>query len=191
MLININISMEKTTSVIIPNYNGINLLKKNLPKVIQDFKDSEIILVDDASIDGSQAYIKEKFPKVKLIEFKNNRGFSHAVNVGAKNASGKYIILLNTDVVPKNIKIENATQKFKNEELFAIGFADVSYEDGNTVIRGRGGATFKRGFVSHFKLPSQSGETLWVSGGSCIIDKKNSLSFRVLTKASGLFIGRI
>ena len=105
-------------SIIIPNYNGNDLFKKNLPTVLKVKGMEEIIVVDDGSTDESVNYIKdqirqlaEKFKsfnsmqgknaKLKIIENEKNLGFSSAVNRGVKEAKGEIIVLLNTDVSPE------------------------------------------------------------------------------------------
>lgn len=94
-------------SVIIPNWNGKNLLKiclNSLKK--QTFKNFEIIVVDNGSIDGSIEYLKKwkmENGKWKIILLDKNYGFAKAVNEGIKNALGEYIILINNDTeVEKN-----------------------------------------------------------------------------------------
>jgi GT2 family glycosyltransferase len=85
-------------SVIIPNWNGKRFLGvcfNSLRK--QTYKDFEIILVDNGSKDGSVSFIQENFPEVIILQFKENRGFSAAVNAGIRESKGKYIALLNND----------------------------------------------------------------------------------------------
>lgn len=59
----------------------------------------EVIIVDNASIDGSSGFIKERYPCVKLIENQENLGFAKACNQGAKISSGNYLFLLNPDTI--------------------------------------------------------------------------------------------
>lgn len=85
-------------SVIIPNWNGYELLKDCLPSLKkQTFTDFEVVVVDNGSTDKSVSYIKNKFPEIKLIELSNNTGFAPAVNLGIKICVGDYMILLNND----------------------------------------------------------------------------------------------
>lgn len=169
--------MEEKVSVIIPNYNGRQLLEKNLPDVIENCPESEIIVVDDASTDDSTSFIKKNFKKVKLLVNSKNVGFSKTVNQGVENAKSKYVLLLNSDVSPRKDFLKNAIETFSKEaeKTFAVGLADYSHEGSKIVVRGRGGAIFKRGFINHFTLPPKSGETLWVSGGSSLIDRRKYL----------------
>jgi len=164
--------MAKKISVIIPNFNGKKLLKQNLSVNIEKCEDCEVIIVDDASTDNSVKYIKENFKKVILIELTKNKGFAHSINSGVKKASGELLLFLNTDVVLENKININILERFKNNKLFALALADISHENEKKILRGRGGAKFSRGFLSHFAINSnKSGKTLWVSGGSGIFDK--------------------
>lgn len=88
----------KTISLIIVNYNGLHLLKGCLESLrLQTFRDFEIIIVDNASHDGSAEYIAANFPEVKLVVLPRNVGFAGANNEGLKQADGEYIALLNND----------------------------------------------------------------------------------------------
>ncbi|MFO7827657.1 MAG: glycosyltransferase, partial [Bacteroidales bacterium] len=88
-------------SVIIVNYNVKHFLEQCLISVYKALKDldSEVFVVDNNSVDGSCAMIKEKFNQVNLIENKKNFGFSYANNQAIKIAKGEYILLLNPDTV--------------------------------------------------------------------------------------------
>lgn len=88
-------------SIIIVNYNVEQFLALCLDAVNNAIKsiDAEIIVVDNASDDGSVAMIKKNFPEVKLIESKTNLGFSKANNIAFNKAEGKYIHFLNPDTV--------------------------------------------------------------------------------------------
>jgi len=164
--------MAKKVSVIIPNYNGEELLSHNLPNVIKFCKACEIIIVDDASSDGSVKLIKKSYRDIKLIKNSRNLGFARSINIGVESASGDLVLLLNSDVSPREDFLDSALKQFKDKKLFAAALADFSHENGKIIKRGRGGAVFRKGFVSHFKLPSEFGETLWVSGGSGLFDKE-------------------
>ena len=88
-------------SVIIVNYNVKNLLKDCLFSVQKAAHsiDTEIIVVDNASSDGSLEMLKSEFKDVKLIVNTQNIGFSKANNQGIAQATGQYILLLNPDTL--------------------------------------------------------------------------------------------
>jgi len=91
-------------SIIIVNYNTKELLRQCLNSVFEKTQDIdfELIVVDNASVDGSQQMMKADFPNVRLIESPENLGFGKANNLGAIYASGKYLFLLNSDTILLN-----------------------------------------------------------------------------------------
>ncbi len=152
-------------SVVIPNYNGEDLLRKNLPKVFDSLtQESEVIVVDDCSNDGSIKFLKTQ--KVKLLKNSKNLGFSSTVNKGVRAARGEIIILLNTDVSPEKNFLGFLILHFKDPQVFAVGCLDKSYEKGRVVYRGRGVGKWSRGFLVHSRGEINKENTLWVSGGS-------------------------
>lgn len=85
-------------SIIIPNWNGRHHLDACLGSLRrQSWKDFETVLVDNGSTDGSQFYVRDRFPEVTLIELGENRGFTGACNAGYATSRGRIIILLNND----------------------------------------------------------------------------------------------
>lgn len=182
-------------SVIIPNYNGENLIKKNLPQVARVFKNFsekyrkkfEIIVVDDFSQDNSISEIEKIFKeeenqnslrprsgraKLKLIKNSKNYGFSSTVNNGVKNAKGDILILLNTDVIPKGDFLEPLLNHFTDQDVFAVGCLEESVEKDGIILRGRGVGQWRRGFLIHEKGNLDKDNTLWVSGGSGAFKRK-------------------
>ncbi len=91
------IDMERKihSTIIIPNYNGIQYIEKCLRSLMGE--PAEIIVVDNGSVDGSREVVKEQFPGVKLVCLDKNYGFCRAVNVGIANSRTTYVILLNND----------------------------------------------------------------------------------------------
>lgn len=88
-------------SVIIVNWNTRDLLRGCLESVFKTICDFsyEVIVVDNASRDGSVAMLKEKYPQIRLIQNKVNRGFGAANNQGMRIMTGRYALLLNSDTV--------------------------------------------------------------------------------------------
>ncbi len=87
-----------TVSVIIPHWNGLAHLEGCLNALRrQALRDHEVILVDNGSTDGSQAYVREHFPEVRLVELGKNRGFTGACIAGYEVSRGSVIALLNND----------------------------------------------------------------------------------------------
>ena len=87
-------------SVIIPNYNGLRFLSVCLDALeAQTYPPSltEIIVVDDASTDGSVAFVRGHFPRVRVVEMARNCGLAAACNTGAAAAQGDLLVMLNND----------------------------------------------------------------------------------------------
>ncbi len=125
--------MNKTT-VVIPNYNGIDFIEKCLTSVEKSTVPLNITVVDNGSSDGSKELVKDKFPNVKLIELSENTGFCHAVNVGIENSDTPYVYLLNNDTVIE----ENAVEILENDMdtlpgAFSIQSKMVKMQDASVI----------------------------------------------------------
>lgn len=89
---------DELLSIVIPNWNGKKFLQVCLNALrAQTYQSLEVIIVDNASEDGSQDYIRTYYPEVHLIELPGNRGFTGACNVGMQAAKGQFVCLLNND----------------------------------------------------------------------------------------------
>lgn len=91
-------SSQPLFSIVIPNWNGKRFLQVCLQALQrQTYRSIEVIIVDNASTDGSQEYVKSDFAWVKLIELPENRGFTGACNAGLQAGQGVFVALLNND----------------------------------------------------------------------------------------------
>lgn len=117
-------------SVVIVNYNVKYFLEQCLHSVKKaiDGINAEVFVVDNNSVDGSCSHIKERFPWVKLIENRENLGFSKANNQAIRQSSGKYILLLNPDTVVEEDTLEKCL-RFMEDNLDA-GSLGVKMIDG-------------------------------------------------------------
>ena len=88
-------------SIIIVNWNTRDILRNCLRSIYEQTNeiDFEVIIVDNASTDGSVEMVKRDFPQAALIENMENRGFAAANNQGLKISKGRYVLLLNSDTV--------------------------------------------------------------------------------------------
>jgi len=95
-------------SIIIVNWNTRDLLAQCLQSVYDTVNDLdfEVIVVDNASADGSVAMVQERFPRVQLIENQENIGFAAANNQAMQISRGNYVWLLNSDTIVLNDALE-------------------------------------------------------------------------------------
>lgn len=112
-------------SIIIPSYNTKSLLDRCLSSVysslsLQDIS-YEIIVVDNASRDGTKDILNTKYPQVKKILNKTNLGYSKANNQGIKKSSGRYILLLNSDIAVTHKSIQFFYSFIKNKKRTFAG----------------------------------------------------------------------
>ncbi len=111
-------------SIIIPNYNGVDLLPKIIPPAYTASKNSEldfeIIVIDDCSTDDSENLLKQSFPSVKYHKNQTNLGFSISVNKGIYLAKYNWVLLLNTDVILEPDYFTHLLKHTLNNKIFGI-----------------------------------------------------------------------
>ena len=91
-------SSSLRVSVVVPNWNGRDLLDRCLESVrAQTVRDLEIIVVDNGSTDGSCEHLRQHHPDVRVVPLAENQGFAGGVNAGIRVARGEYVALLNND----------------------------------------------------------------------------------------------
>ena len=87
-------------SIIIPHWNGIEVLSECLESLAQTkYSNIEIIIVDNASTDGSSDWIAINFPEVIVVNNNKNYGYAGGCNRGAQVATGDYLVFLNNDTI--------------------------------------------------------------------------------------------
>ncbi|MDH3268309.1 MAG: glycosyltransferase family 2 protein, partial [Ignavibacteria bacterium] len=119
-------------SIIIVNYNVKEFLQNLLNSIEKASSNilKEIIVVDNASDDGSVEVIKEKFSSVKLIENKINVGFGRANNQGLAFAKGKYILFINPDCIISEDTLDKMISFFENHSDCALAGCKILNSDG-------------------------------------------------------------
>lgn len=85
----------------------------------QSYRNLEVIVVDNASTDGTSEMVKSKFPRVRLFKSSENRGIVNW-NVGFENAAGEYVLALDDDCFPEEDAIERMVSKFLQEPDIGI-----------------------------------------------------------------------
>jgi len=126
-------------SIIILNYNTKDLTIECLNSFVDQYKQEldraqfEIILVDNASTDGSlEALKKLKIIGLKIVESKENLGFSKGCNLGTKNATGEYLLFLNSDTEIKDQGFVKMLDYIKKNENVGILGGALKNENGTS-----------------------------------------------------------
>lgn len=119
-------------SIVILSFNTKDILKNCLRSVfsVKDKTKFEVIVVDNGSIDESAQMVKKKFPKVKLIENKNNLGFSGGNNSAKPYCNGKFILFLNSDTEVKSFVIDECINYLKEYKRVGALTCKVILESG-------------------------------------------------------------
>ncbi len=109
-----------SVAVVILNYNGEKLLGSYLPSVLKTtYPNCNVYLADNASKDGSVAFMEKNFPDVPLIELKQNHGFAKGYNLALKDLEEEYFVLLNSDVEVTEGWLEPVVELFESDRTIA------------------------------------------------------------------------
>ena len=122
---------SKTVSVVIPTWNGREHLERNLPSVLEALAgnpDHEIVVVDNASTDGTAEWLREKFPAVRILSLDENRGFGGGSNAGFQHARNPIVLLLNNDMRVEKGLLAPIVEGFSDPRVFAVT-AQIFFSD--------------------------------------------------------------
>lgn len=108
-------------SIIIVSFNTKDLLGRCLESLLMtSAKETEIIVVDNASTDGSVEFVEKRYKDIKILRNKENLGFAKANNQGLRQAKGKYCLLLNSDTEVKPDALSNLVEFAENNPQAGI-----------------------------------------------------------------------
>jgi GT2 family glycosyltransferase/glycosyltransferase involved in cell wall biosynthesis len=170
-------------SIVIPNWNGRDLLEKYLPSVIASVAvhpESEVVVVDNGSTDGSTEFVRQRFPEVRLIALDQNLGFGGGSNAGFRAALHDIVVLLNNDMRVDGDFLPPLLGAFTDEKIFSVScqifFSDpakLREETGLTESWWQQGALR----VRHRADPaiSEPYPCAYGGGGSCAYDRRKFL----------------
>ena len=170
--------MSPDVSVVIVTWNGRQYLHACLDAVAaQHGVEVEIILVDNASVDGTVEFVRTRFPQVRIVELRENRGFAGGNNAGAREARGAFLAFLNNDTVPEPHWLRTLRDGIDPKAGFLLATSRVVYMHDASIIDSAGDGLFRWGgaFKRHHGAPSSvaavSGEVFGVCGAACLISK--------------------
>jgi GT2 family glycosyltransferase/glycosyltransferase involved in cell wall biosynthesis len=174
---------NKAASVVIPNWNGRDLLQKYIPSIVEALSgkpDNEIIVVDNGSEDGSAEFLREHFPSVRVLALERNLGFGGGSNAGFRAAKNDIVVLLNSDMRVERDFLPPLLEAFTDATVFSVacqifftdpnklreetGLTQFWWENGSLRVRHRDDAAIQALY------PCAYG-----GGGSCAFDRRKFL----------------
>lgn len=169
-----------SASVVIPNWNGRDLLERYLPGVVEAMAGNprnEVIVVDNGSTDGSADYLKENFPSVRLIALDRNLGFGGGSNAGFQAARNEVVVLLNSDMRVDPGFLAPLLEGFTDSKVFAVS-CQIFFSDPNKK-REETGLTEGAWQTGHLRVRhvidpdiTQPYPCFYGGGGSCAFDRR-------------------
>ena len=139
--------MDELVSVVILNFNGKAWIERCLGSVLaQDYAPLEIIVVDNGSVDGSPALIREKYKEALLVETGKNLGYAAANNIGIRYAQGDYIVIMNndTELEPEVHRYDEESHR-QRPEVRGLCFQDIPGVRARTYLMRQGLLFFAMG----------------------------------------------
>ncbi len=168
----------RTCSILIPTYNGRDILAECLPSIVEHVESrgagDEIIVLDNASTDDTCRFLKDNFPEVRILRLDENKAI-FALNDGARAAENAYLFFLNNDMLLKPGCIDALLCPFDDESVFAVT-GKVFQWDRTTVQAGRRRPVVGKGYFWYLAAGSdEPGLTLHALGGQSIYDRHKFL----------------
>lgn len=138
-------------AVIVLSWNGKPYLEDCLAAVLaQPYPDFEVLLVDNASTDGSADFVAERFPRVRVIRNHKNLGFAAGMNVGLKAAPGEILVLLNQDTVVREHWLAALVEAMAADPAVGVAGCKILYPDGKTIQHAGAMLDYPLGFAHHY-----------------------------------------
>jgi GT2 family glycosyltransferase len=166
-------------SIVIVTWNGRQYLGPCLEAVsAQQGIDAEVILVDNASTDGTVEFVRARFPQVRVIALAENCGFAGGNNAGVRVARGRFVAFLNNDTVADPGWLRALRGGIDPAAGFLLTTSRIVYmHDASTVDSAgdglfRWGGAFKRHHGASVDLAGASQEVFGVCGGACLVSKR-------------------
>jgi GT2 family glycosyltransferase len=170
----------KSVSVVIPSYNGKSLLEKNLPPLLRAIGrypiPVEVIVVDDASSDGSVEFLHSCFPGVRVLANATNRGFAETINQGIAAADNEIVLALNNDILVEEGLFAGTMRWFDDPAVFSVtpNIIDPARGESQAITRLKPGVCwFRTVNLQLHDLLDLSGEIplFFGSGGASFYDR--------------------
>jgi GT2 family glycosyltransferase len=166
-------------SIIIVNTNELHHLRRCLPSIInQHYSNYEVLVIDNASTDGSINYIGENYPNIRVIRNKTNLGYAGANNVGFHLADQKYIAVLNPDTEVDPDWLQELVAALESNKKAGLATPKILLMDNPQLINACGnnitysGLTVCRGLEQPAEKYTEPAVVPAVSGAAFVIKKE-------------------
>src|SRR5579859_3167067 len=173
----------RAASVVIPNWNGKDLLEKYLPSVVTALAgnpENEIVVVDNGSEDGSAEFVRANFPAVNLQSLPTNLGFGGGSNAGFRAAKNDIVVLLNSDMRVAPDFLAPLLEGFDDPDVFAVS-CQIFFSDPNKIREETGltqGWWQDGGLKVRHRIDPEIDDLFpcfYGGGGSCAFDRRKFL----------------
>lgn len=169
---------ETKATVVIPNYSGIKYIRNCMDSLrSQEGEAFDILVIDNASKDGSLEILQAEYQEAKVIALDENTGFCHAVNLGIQESKTPYVILLNNDTIVKPGFVAGLVKAIEEaEDIFSVSAQMLSMED-ESILDGAGdgynilGWAYARGKGRPASKYAKKTEIFSACGGAAIYRK--------------------
>jgi len=127
-------------TLLILNYNGIEYIEECLDSVLKtDYPRCKVIVIDNASNDGSSEFVEKNYPQVKLFKNPKNYGFAKAYNDALKYVESNLVLFLNNDVLVESEWLKNIAPYMMNDKSISAINPKILLMQNKNVINAAGG----------------------------------------------------
>jgi GT2 family glycosyltransferase/glycosyltransferase involved in cell wall biosynthesis len=170
-------------SVVIVSWEGKDLLAESLPPLLRALQvhggNHEVIVLDNGSTDGTEAYVRAQFPGVRVVRSERNEYFGGGNNLAVREAKNDIVILLNNDMIVQEDFLAPLLQAFSDGDVFAVAsqvfLADPlkpREETGKTRARFNGcDLDWRHEPITDADEQREYGPVFWGHGGAVAIDR--------------------
>jgi len=161
----------RETTFIVPTHNQKRLMDFCLPPLLAEAgREHRVMVVDDASTDGTAEYVRQKYPSVRLVRLRRNRGFAGAVRAGIAACETPLFALINTDVQVRPGFLRAMLPHFDRPDTFAV-CSRIELPGGSLMETGNVAPAFSGILEPYHVAPTRPGPILYAGGASSVFHR--------------------
>lgn len=167
-------------TVVIPNWNGEAFLVRCVSSVLVAVRElrgatgerAEVLVVDDASTDRSVERVARDCPSARVLRRSVNGGFAEAVNTGAREAQGRHLVLLNSDMAVRPDFLVALLAPLRDPDVFAVTAKTVDWASGAPNHLNMTARLIRGQAVLEYSDPAEACDTLFLQGGAAAVRRE-------------------